>query len=74
MEIRKLVVTDLDSCWQCRLRALEFAPSAFGSTLAQAKAKGPERLKRIFFEDSPHEVAFGAVLGNLVAGMIIVTR
>ena len=74
MELRKLTKADLDACWQCRLRALEFSPTAFGSTLASAKAKGPDRLKRIFSDDRVDEVVFGAVLEDSVVGMIILNR
>lgn len=74
MELRKLTRTDLEVCWQCRLRALEFAPTAFGSTLASGKATGPERLKRIFADDKVDEIVFGAVLKDIVVGMIILSR
>lgn len=74
MEIRKLTRKDLDACWQCRLRSLEFAGDAFGSSLAEAKESGPVRLTRIFENDSADEIVFGATDGNVVSGMIILNR
>ena len=74
MELRKLTNIDLDACWQCRLRALEFAPTAFGTTLSECIANGSGRLQRIFSGDGINEVVFGAVLENKIVGMLIVSR
>ncbi len=74
LEVRRLTSRELEACWQCRLRALEFAPNAFGSTLEEEKVRGPERLKRIFSSDGSTDAVFGAVVSMNVVGMIIISR
>ena len=74
MELRRLTMTDLESCFRCRLRALRDTPSAFLTTVAEEEVRGPERYVSILSASDPNLVLFGALDQGEVVGMVGVSR
>jgi ribosomal protein S18 acetylase RimI-like enzyme len=74
MEFRRLSKSDLTICFASRLRALENAPTAFLTTLAEEKERGLPFFERILSKENDDNVIFGAVSNNVVAGTIGIYR
>jgi RimJ/RimL family protein N-acetyltransferase len=70
MEFRRLIKSDLNSYFANRLRALEHAPSAFLTTLAEEKSRGTAHFETTLAYDGDDKVIFGAVLNGAVVGTI----
>ncbi|HEX4925788.1 MAG TPA: GNAT family N-acetyltransferase [Bdellovibrionales bacterium] len=68
LTFRRLTATDLDSCFNLRLKGLQEAPSAFLITLEEQRAEGPERFRQILAETGCDNVIFGALRGREVVG------
>ena len=74
VELRRLGPADFASLFALRLRALELAPSAFFTTLAEEKARGEEQFRKTLADETGETAIFGAVDGSEVVGMTGVYR
>ena len=63
MEVRRLRIDDLDSFFECRLRALKQDPNAFMMTYEEESAKGPGHFQSVLAKNEETNVIFGAIDG-----------
>jgi RimJ/RimL family protein N-acetyltransferase len=74
MEFRRLVSQDLDAYFANRLRALEYAPSAFLTTLEEEKARGNAHFAKTLSHDGHDRAIFGAMANGLAVGTVGIFR
>jgi RimJ/RimL family protein N-acetyltransferase len=68
MEIRRLFLSDLDSYFENRLRALQDSPSAFLTTYEEERERGNSHFAKTLAYSGNERVIFGAVdSGHVVA-------
>jgi len=70
MEIRRLVESDKDSFFECRLRALRSTPSAFLIYYEDEKAKGPDHFLKSLNHSGSGRAIFGAFDNKKLIGTI----
>ncbi len=74
IEFRRLGLSDLESCFANRLRALENAPSAFLTSLAEEKAAGSEHFKETLSGQDSENLIFGALQNSKVIATLGIYR
>jgi ribosomal protein S18 acetylase RimI-like enzyme len=74
MELRRHRPEDLESTFECRLRALEREPASFLTTLDEERARGSARLEQALSEPAGEHVLFGALDGARVVAMVGLRR
>ena len=70
MEYRRLTKDDLATYFANRLRALEFAPSAFLTTLEEERARGNAHFEKTLSYTGNERGIFGAVSNGVVIGTV----
>lgn len=68
MEFRRLILSDLEPFFSCRLRALANAPTAFVTILEEEKTRGPDRFAKTLADQGEDQVIFGAVIDGTIVG------
>jgi RimJ/RimL family protein N-acetyltransferase len=70
VEFRRLVLSDLDSYFANRLRALQNSPSAFLTTYEEEKRNGSDHFAKTLSYQGKDRIIFGAVENGKVVGTI----
>ena len=74
MELRRLMISDLKSYVENRLRALEHDHAAFLTTLEEERSRGTTHFESTLSYEGDEKVIFGAISEDSVVGTIGVSR